>query len=112
MSAVIHSLTTAQFVTGAEFCSDHGFELELASGHGWIVRVAEADHCGRIVGCIDQLDDTVELMKLDGGFHWSSFATLQDALDNLVLELLAQPDWAELTSASGRSGHRGSAGMD
>ena len=35
MSAVIHSLTTAQLVTGAEFCSEHGFELELANGHGW-----------------------------------------------------------------------------
>ena len=74
--------------------------------------MAEADHRGRIVGRIDQLDDAVELMKLDGGFHWSSFATLQDALDNLVLELLARPDWAELTSASVRSGYRGSADKD
>ena len=91
MSAVIQSLTTAQFVTGAAFCSDRGFELELASGHGWIVRIATADHFGRIVGCIDQLDDTVELMKLDGGFHWSSFPTLQDALDDLMLDLLVRP---------------------
>jgi hypothetical protein len=61
--------------------------LEVAADYGWIVRAAHGDNFGHVVGCIDQLRDSVELLRLDGGFHWSTFSTLHDALDNLILNL-------------------------
>ena len=79
------------FESEAEFCESHGLELEHASDYGWIVRTANTRHFGNIVGCIDQLDGSVELMKLNGGFHWSSFVTLQDALNDLAFGLASEP---------------------
>lgn len=73
-----------QFHTEADFCAKHGLELETATRFGWVVRSASGDHFGHVVGCIDQLRDSVELLRLDGGFHWSTFSTLHEALDDLI----------------------------
>ena len=82
--------TPEQFQLEANFCTTHGLELELATDYGWIVRSASSDHFGHVIGCIDQLHDCVELLHLDGGFHWSTYPHLHDALVNLT----AQPQQA------------------
>lgn len=78
--------TPGQFQAEADFCTNHGLELELATDYGWLVRAANGTHDGQVFGCIDQLRDCVELLRLDGGFHWSTFGCLHDALDNLILQ--------------------------
>jgi len=80
--------TSDQFRIESDFCRRHGLELERAADFGWIVREPAADHPGQVVGCIDQLRDSVELMRLDGGFCWSGFDCLHDALEDLVLRTL------------------------
>lgn len=72
--------------TEAAFCADYRFELQQASDYGWLVRAATSAHDGTVLGCIDQLDEGVELMRLDGGFTWTTFASLHDALENLAIE--------------------------
>lgn len=78
--------TPEQFQVEAIFCATRGLELELATDYGWIVRAATSDHVGNVIGCIDQLPDCVELLRLDGGFHWSTYPRLHDALVNLTAQ--------------------------
>ncbi len=78
--------TPEQFQAEANFCTTRGLELELATDYGWIVRSANSDHVGHVIGCIDQLPDCVELLRLDGGFHWSTYPHLHDALVNLTAQ--------------------------
>ena len=73
--------TFQQFDAETRFCANHGLQLERASDYGWLVRAGADAH---VLGCIDQLDDAVELMRLDGGFTWTTFASLHDALKDLV----------------------------
>lgn len=73
--------TLQQFDAETKFCADHSLQLERASDYGWLVRAGADAH---VLGCIDQLDGAVELMRLDGGFTWTTFACLHDALKDLV----------------------------
>ena len=73
--------TLQQFDAEIKFCADHSLQLERASDYGWLVRAGADAH---VLGCIDQLDDAVELMRLDGGFTWTTFPSLHDALEDLV----------------------------
>lgn len=74
----------------AGFCADHSLQLEQLTGYGWLVRLAHDDRQGAVIGCIDQLEEGVELMLLDGGFRWSTFASLREALESLM-HTLPQP---------------------
>jgi hypothetical protein len=98
VSATQPHASARQFQTEAHYCEEHGLELEAAIDYGWVVRTASGDHFGHVVGCVDQLRDSVELLRLDGGFHWSTFATLHEALDNLV----ANPQHNRVTDANWR----------
>jgi len=66
-----------QFQAEADFCANYGLELQRAADYGWVVRLATADHNGQVFGC-------VELLHLDGGFHWATFHCLNDALKSLI----------------------------
>jgi len=85
-----------------DFCEKHGLELELAPDYGWIVRAATAAHDGEIFGCIDQLKDCVELMQIHGGFRWTTFGALRDALEELVLQAMhaGEPDSRRAAAAA------------
>ena len=87
-----------QLRTESRYCAEHGLELEAAIDYGWVVRTASGDHLGHVVGCVDQLKGCVELLRLDGGFHWSTFSTLHEALDNLV----ANPQHDRMANATWR----------
>lgn len=73
-----------QFQAEADFCANYGLELQRAADYGWVVRLATADHNGQVFGCIEQLSGCVELLRLDGGFHWATFHCLHDALEILI----------------------------
>ncbi len=83
-------LIASDFDAESEFCADHSLQLERSTGYGWLVRLAHHDRQGAVIGCIDQLEQGVELMLLDGGFRWSTFASLREALENLM-RTLPQP---------------------
>ena len=78
--------TPEQFQLEANFCTRHGLQLEPAAGYGWNVRSANSDQFGHVIGCIEHLQDCVELLRLDGGFHWSTYPGLHDALVNLTAQ--------------------------
>ena len=65
-------------------------ELDLVlvqvAAHGW--RVCDArrheDDPHRLLGFVEERSGEFEVMQLGGGFHWSTFATMRDALAYLT----------------------------
>ncbi len=55
------------------------FQNEFGTGaapdHGRVVHSALVDRDNNILGCIDRLAKNVELIRLDGGVHWSTWSS-------------------------------------
>jgi hypothetical protein len=84
-----HVVPTVDYVQAAAFCAERGAHLDPQSGRGWIVRrMPESRGVNSVLGCVEDLGDHVELMRLrEGTFSWATFDTLSQA----VKHLLAQP---------------------
>ncbi len=79
----VHELS-ASFDIAASACASHGLMLERMPHYGWLVRRAGPGGHQPVIGCIDQVEDGVELMEMDGGFRWTTFRSLLDAVTHLV----------------------------
>jgi hypothetical protein len=78
------------------YCDRHDIRLCQVASHGWLVRTADhAEGAGAVLGCIEQHLDGFELMELGGGFRWSTFGTLSEAVAQLVVDRRQHQDSEE-----------------
>ena len=98
------------FESEAMFCTGHGLELERLPHYGWLVRRIGLGRNRPVIACIDDVENGVELMEMHGGFRWTTFGSLHDAVTYLVW---AAPEPGEerfferrLDQASGIGRHR------
>jgi hypothetical protein len=43
-----------------------------------VIHTALVDHENNVLGCIDQLDKNSQLIRLDGGRHWSHYNSVEN----------------------------------
>jgi|GEM_PF-3693553 len=80
----------------AAYCDRHDIRLCQVASHGWLVRTADcAEGAGTVLGCIEEHLDGFELMELGGGFRWSTFGTLSEAVAQLVVDRRQHQDSEE-----------------
>jgi hypothetical protein len=68
------------------FCRDNGLQLSQVSDHAWLVRTQDtSSDLHGLVGCIEERGQRFELMQIGSNFRWSTFDSLQDALEHLLV---------------------------
>lgn len=77
----------------AAYCDRRGIRLCQVASDGWLVRTADhSEGAGTVLGCIEEHLDGFELMELGGGFRWSTFGTLNEAVVQLVADRRQRQD--------------------
>jgi hypothetical protein len=59
--------------------------VQQTSRKSWVVRHAPVPDCaGSLIGCVEERDGFYEVMRINDGFQWHNFMTLDDAIQNLA----------------------------
>lgn len=75
--------SSRHFAAEVESCGVHDLPQEPTADLGRIAHTALVDRDENVLGCIDQLEKNGQLIRLDGGVHWSTFGSLHDARKGL-----------------------------
>ncbi|WP_158252418.1 hypothetical protein [Cryobacterium sp. Y57] len=69
----------------ANYCCSHCMSITQVSAYGWLVRreprVGKFDG---ILGCVEQRNESFEVMEIGGGFRWTTFTALLDVVTHLA----------------------------
>ena len=64
---------------------DNDILVERTSGKSWLVRQARAQgRAERLLGCIEEREGVYEVMRVNDGFEWRIFMSLDDAIGDLT----------------------------
>jgi len=79
----------SDFLVGAiEYCHAHGMSLTQVAGHGWLVRRdPDVVDPGRVLACVEERDHDFEVMEVGGGFRWTTYTMLREAVAHLAPEI-------------------------
>ena len=82
----------------ANYCSSHGMSITQVFAYGWLVRrEPRLGRLGGLLGCVEQRNESFELMEIGGGMRWSTFTALRDVVTHLSSR--AESGSARLVSA-------------
>jgi len=82
----------------ADYCLSHGMSITQVFAYGWVVRrEPRVGNFGGLLGCVEQRNESFEVMEIGGGFRWSTFAALRDVVTYLTSK--AESGSAQLASA-------------
>lgn len=65
--------------------NDDSILVQQTSRKSWVVRHTPAPDCvGSLIGCVKERDGLYEVMRINDGFQWYNFMTLDNAIRNLA----------------------------
>ncbi len=68
-----------------DYCSEHHLTLTQVAAHGWLVREEPGSGAaGRLLACVEERGHDFEVMEVGGGFRWTTFPTLGEAVEHLI----------------------------
>ena len=90
--------TSTSFVgpneNAANYCCSHCMSITQASAYGWLVRrEPRVGSFAGLLGCVEQRNESFEVMEIGGGFRWTTFTALRE------LGIAAEPGFTRLVSA-------------
>lgn len=66
-------------------CNDDQILGQQTSTKTWIVRyLPVSDHAGGLIGCVEERDGTYVVLRVNDGFRWQTYTTLDDAIEDLI----------------------------
>ncbi|MES2092932.1 MAG: hypothetical protein V4531_03850 [Actinomycetota bacterium] len=74
------------------YCREHHLSLTQVAAHGWLVREEPGSGAaGRLLACVEERGPDFEVMEVGGGFRWTTFPTLEKAVEHLIPNESAAP---------------------
>ena len=69
----------------ANYCRSHGMSITQVFTYGWLVRrEPRVGDFGGLLGCVEQRNESFEVMEIGGGFRWTTFTALRDVVTYLT----------------------------
>ena len=69
----------------ANYCFSHCMSITQVSAFGWLVRrEPRVGSFDGLLGCVEQRDESFEVMEIGGGFRWTTFTALRDVVTHLA----------------------------
>ena len=69
----------------ANYCCSHCMSITQVSAFGWLVRrEPRVGSFDGLLGCVEQRDESFEVMEIGGGFRWTTFTALRDVVTHLA----------------------------
>ena len=69
----------------ANYCFSHCMSITQVSAFGWLVRrEPRVGSFDGLLGCVEQRDESFEVMEVGDGFRWTTFTALRDVVTHLA----------------------------
>lgn len=62
----------------ANYCCSHCMSITQVSAYGWLVRrEPRVGSFDGLLGCVEQRNESFQVMEIGGGFRWTTFTALR-----------------------------------
>jgi hypothetical protein len=69
----------------AKYCRSHCLSITQVAVYGWLVRrEPRLGNFDGLLGCVEQRNESFEVMEIGGGFRWTTFTALLDVVTHLA----------------------------
>jgi hypothetical protein len=69
----------------AKYCRSHCLSITQVAAYGWLVRrEPRVGNFDGLLGCVEQRNESFEVMEIGGGFRWTTFTALLDVVTHLA----------------------------
>ena len=69
----------------ANYCGSHCMSITQVAAYSWLVRrEPRVGNFDGLLGCVEQRNESFEVMEIGGGFRWTTFTALRDVVTHLA----------------------------